>query len=311
MNVFNLANIRIATSVLIVIILLFFAIHSLAQDIDTDVLAARRAAISAYTNGIVTDRQPINSKPDEVALNTNWLKEARVVLAAENCAVSSLNDLDYQELKARYVPRLAHSLGDLHTALADVYDTNAPIAWRCMVIETLPALLADPDVSVSGLVGRLEPLIRSDPSLAVRSAAIAASEAVILQNQTGAYLSITADAVVSSIVRSSSEIMDKSDNAEPLTAEQSAALSGSFQALLRLVRHTSIDKEKYRERIVAWGMGYRRFGYGLCLDYMRLLKSGYGVDPSANLYDHAKNIAQSKSESTRVDFIHNIPVVGQ
>jgi len=93
--------------------------------------------------------------------------------------------------------------------------------------------------------------------------------------------------------------------AQTLTPEESAALSVSFQTLLRLIRHASVDGQKYRERIAAWGAEYRRFDYDSCLNYVRLLKSGLGVEPSTDLYDHAKSVARSKSELSRIDFIRN------
>ncbi len=283
-----------------------FATSSPAQDADADVLAARRAAIAAYTSGVANARQTPPSQAAET-IKTNWQEEARLALGAEGRSVRSLGDREYQAAKARYATHLARAIPDLRAAWKDIGQKDAPDAWRCMVVETVPALLADSTVTATGLVSELQPLIRNDPSLGVRSAAIMTSEALIRQDQTGAHPSIAADAVVSSIVVSAAAILDASGKtaATTLMPEESAALSVSFQTLLRLIRHASVDGQKYSERIVAWGVEYRRFDYDSCLNYVRLLKSGLGVEPSADLYDHAKSVARSKSEASRVDFIRN------
>ncbi len=289
-----------------------FATSSPAQDADEAVLTARRAAIAAYTSGVANVRQAAPSQAEE-AVRTNWQNEARLALAAEGRAVRSLGDPEYQEAKARYATHLARSIPDLRAAWKDIGDKDVPDAWRCMVVETVPALLADSTVTATGLVSELQPLIRSDPSLGVRSAAIMTSEALIRQDQTSAHRSSAADAVVSSIVVSAASILDASGKtaAQTLTPEESAALSVSFQTLLRLIRHASVDGQKYRERIAAWGAEYRRFDYDSCLNYVRLLKSGLSVEPSADLYEHAKSVARSKSESSRVDFIRNTAAPAQ
>lgn len=307
MNTLNPNSSRMAILLIPVLVSTFrFATISPAQDADTDVLAARRAAIAAYTSGVANSQQAAPSRVEE-AVKTNWQQEARLALSAEGRSVRSLGDLEYQEAKARYATHLARSVPDLRTAWKDIGDKDAPDAWRCMVVETVPALLADSTVTATGLVTELQPIIRNDPSLGVRSAAIITSEALIRQDQTGANPSSASDALVSSIVVSAAAILDASGKtaAPTLTPEESAALSVSFQTLLRLIRHASVDGQTYQERIVAWGAEYRRFDYDLCLNYVRLLKFGLGVEPLVDLYDHAKSVARSKSESSRVDFIRN------
>ena len=199
------------------------------------------------------------------------------------------------------------SLPNIRSAWQDVKDKDAPDAWRCIVIEAVPTLLADPTVSVTGLVSELQAIIRNDSSLGVRSAAIVTSEAIILQGKSVAERSSIADKGVSSIVASVTAILHASGKASTqLTSEESTMLSISFQSLLRLIRHANVDKSKYRGSIEAWGENYLRFDYNACLNYIRLLKSGIGMEPTSGLYDHAKRVARSKSESRRIDFIRNV-----
>lgn len=280
-----------------------------AQNADADVLAARGTALAAYTSGVENALQPAPSYVEETA-KTNWQQEARLTLTAEGHPVRSLEDPEYREVKARYAIHLARSVPDLRMAWENIGDKDDPDVWRCMVVEMVPALLADPAFTVTGLVAELQAIIRNDPSLGVRSAAIITSEALVRQDQTGASPSSAADVVVSSVVASATAILGASEKAATpmLSPEESAALSISFQTLLRLIRHANVDGQTYQEHMVAWGEEYRRFDYDLCLNYIKLLKSGLGVEPSANLYNHAKSVARSKSELNRLNFIRDAEI---
>lgn len=293
-------------SLVVISLLCCYVTYSQAQNSEVEVQTARQAAIAAYESGVLTFPQATSIEP-EITSGTNWQKAARLDLEAEGYVVRSLSDPEYQNVKAKYAPRLARSLPDIRLAWRDIDDKDAPDAWRCIVIETVPTLLADPSVSVTGLVSELQPLIRNDSSLGVRSAAIVTSEALVLQDKSGTHLSSAADTVVASIVVAATATLQSSGNSmRTLTPEESAMLSLSFQSLLRLIRHADVDENEYRGSIEAWGEDYRRFDYNACLNYIRLLKSGVGVEPASDLYDYAKRVACSKSESSRIDFIRNV-----
>ena len=281
--------------------LLLLNANPVKADSLEDVESARRDAIASYTLGIKASVS--NVAPTPTVLPTKqWAADARRALTIDDKSVALLANPVYREAAGRYAPSLLLSSNVLLEAWQHIDNQSELAGWRCLVIENGPAMLATSPESVARLLSDLDPLIRTDSSMAVRSAAIQVSESLVRYREETDDAADNARTLVSTIVTSVQGVLRELAAAKRIaTPDELQMLSSSFQTLYRSLRHMKIDPNQFRDAICTWEASREVFDYRLSIDYIRLLKLGVGVEPTPSMYEYTKGRAQSTRDMATLD----------